>query len=74
MWILSYTLVLKDQKAQLLGFDPQTSHDNDLNLKHSKHIKLFHNNDKTLFIICYNHYLSKILELENQVPKLRFQI
>jgi hypothetical protein len=36
--------------------------------------RLLHNNDKLLFIvIIYNHYLSKISELKNQVPKLGFQ-
>jgi len=27
-----------------------------------------------MFIIIYNHYLLKISELKNQVPKLRFKI
>ncbi len=65
---------MKDKKTQLLGFDLKTSHDSDLNLKHYKHIRLLYNNGKTLFIICYNHYLSKFSKLENQVLKLRFQI
>jgi hypothetical protein len=33
----------------------------------------YHNIDKTLFIILYNHYMPKISELKNQMPKLRFQ-
>jgi hypothetical protein len=31
-------------------------------LKHSKHIRLFNNIDKVVFIIFYNHYLLKISE------------
>jgi len=30
--------------------------------------------NNTVFIIVYNHYLLKISELKNQVPKLRFKI
>jgi len=44
----------------LLGFESQTSHLNELKLRQFKHARLFHNSDKTLFIICYNHYLPKI--------------
>jgi len=51
-----------------------TSHDSDLKLKQSRHIKLIHNNEKILYIICYNQHLSKISTLNNQVLKLRFQI
>ncbi len=29
---------------------------------------------KTMFIILYQYYLLKILELKNQLPKLRFEI
>jgi hypothetical protein len=57
--------ILKQLKVQL-----QTFHGNDLKLRLDT--RLFHKIDKTLFIIFYNHYLSKISELENQVPKLRF--
>ncbi len=38
-------------KIQLLGFQPQTFHDNDLKLRQSKHTRVFHNINKTLFII-----------------------
>jgi hypothetical protein len=40
----------------------------------TRHTRPFHNIDKTLFIMLYNHHLLKILELKNQVLKLRFQI
>jgi hypothetical protein len=56
------------------SFEPQTSHDNDFKMKHSKHTKLLHNINAIQFIIYRNHYLSKISKLKNQVPKLRFQI
>jgi hypothetical protein len=36
--------------------------------------RLLHNIAKPFFIILYDHYLLKISELKNQVPKLRFQI
>jgi len=39
-----------------------------------KHIKLSHNLEETMFIIFYNHYMLKISELKNQMPKLRFKI
>jgi hypothetical protein len=52
----------------------QTFHNSDLKLKKSTHTKLLYNIDKTLFIILYTHYMPKISELKNQVPKLRFQI
>jgi hypothetical protein len=58
----------------MLSLELHTSHDSDLKLKQSRHIRLIHNNDKILFIIYYNHHLSKILTLKNQVLKLRFQI
>ncbi len=61
-------------KAQLSSFESQTFHNNDLRLKQPTHVRLFHNIDKSLFIILYNQYLSKISELKNQMPKLRFQI
>jgi hypothetical protein len=35
---------------------------------------LFHDVNKSVFIILYNHYLLKISELKNQMPKLRFKI
>jgi len=54
------------------GFEPQTFHDGDLKLKQSKHIRLFHNIDKTIFIILYNNYLSKFSKLTNQVLKIKF--
>jgi hypothetical protein len=66
--------ILINLKVQLSGFELQTFNDNDLKLKQFKHIRLLHNIDKTLFIIFYNHYFSKFLELKNQVPKMRFQI
>jgi hypothetical protein len=58
----------------VLGFESQTFHDNDLKLKQSKHIRLFHKIDKAIFIILYNYYMLKISELKNQVSKLSFQI
>jgi len=45
-----------------------------LKLRESKHIKLFHNIDKSLFIILHKHYMPKFSKLKNQVPKLRFKI
>jgi hypothetical protein len=33
-----------------------------------------HKDNKTMFIIFYKHYLPKISELKNQLPKLRFEI
>jgi hypothetical protein len=53
-------------------FELLTFHDNDLKSKQLRHIKVLHNIDK--FIVFYNHYLSKNLELKIQVLKLRFQI
>jgi hypothetical protein len=61
-------------QVQLSSFELQTLHDKDLKLRQSRHTRLFHNIDKTLFIILYIHYLLKILELKNQMLKLRFQI
>jgi len=43
-------------------------------LKQSKHIRLFHNINKTMFIISYNHYLPKISELKTKCQKFKFQI
>lgn len=40
---------------QLSSFQPHTFYDNDLKLGQFKHIKLFDNIDKNLFIILYNH-------------------
>ncbi len=60
-------------KAQLPCFELHTFYDNDLKLRQCKQTQLFHNIEKTLFIILYNHYLLKISELKNQVLKLRFQ-
>jgi hypothetical protein len=34
------------------------------------HLKLSHKGNKTMFIILYKHYLSKISELKNQLLKL----
>jgi len=35
---------------------------------------MFHNIDKTIFIIFYNHFMLKISKLKNQMLKLWFQI
>jgi hypothetical protein len=45
-------------KVKLSGIEPKAFYD--LKLKQSRHIRLFHNIEKTLFIIFYNHYLPKI--------------
>ncbi len=66
--------IIKFWIVDLLGFELQNSHDNDLKLKQFKHIRLFHNIDKILYIICYNHYLPKFSKLKNQVLKLKFKI
>lgn len=55
----------KIQSSQLLGFETHTSHDSNLKLGQSRHTKLFHNIDKVLFDILYNHYLLKISKLKN---------
>jgi hypothetical protein len=41
---------------------------------HIKHTILSHKVLKNVFTIIYNHYLLKISELKNQVPKLIFNI
>jgi hypothetical protein len=48
-----------------------TFQDNDLKLKQSRHIRLFHNIDKTMFIILLNHYLLKI---SNKKPGAKVMI
>jgi hypothetical protein len=42
-------------------------------LKWFRHIRLFHSIEYTSFLIMYNHYLLKFLELKKQVSKLRFK-
>jgi hypothetical protein len=61
--------ILINLKVQESKFEPQTFHDSDLKLEQSKHIRLFHNIDKTMFIIFYNHYLPKISN-KKQVNKV----
>jgi predicted small integral membrane protein len=73
LFIICVKILIKS-KVQLLGFELQIFHNNDLRLKQFKHTRLFHKIGSTLFIILYNHYLSKNSKLKNQVPKLRFQI
>jgi hypothetical protein len=55
----------------LWGFEPQTFRDDDLKLKQSKHIRLFHNIDTTLFIILYNHYLSKKFKINKSGAEIK---
>jgi hypothetical protein len=51
-----------------------------LNLKHAKSLdfcqtlRLSHKDNNVIFISLYKHYVSKISELKNQLPKLRFEI
>ncbi len=56
--------ILINLKVQLSRFELQTFHDNDLELKQSKHTRLFHNIDENLFFIFHIHYLPKISELK----------
>ncbi len=58
----------------LLMFEPHTFKDKILTLQQSRHIRLFENIEPCVLIIIYNHYMSKFLELKNQVLKLRFKI
>jgi hypothetical protein len=58
-WFIICAKILINLKVQESKFEPQTFHDSDLKLKQSRHIRLFHNIDKTMFIIIYNHYLPK---------------
>jgi hypothetical protein len=37
-------------------------------------LRLFHKDNKILFIVLYKYYVPKKLELKNQLPKLRFEI
>jgi hypothetical protein len=37
-------------------------------------LRLFHKDNKIMFIILYKHYLSKISKLKNQLPKLIIEI
>jgi hypothetical protein len=60
---------------KIKSFDRKPSfHDNELKLGESKHIRLFRNFDKFMFIILYSHYLLKISKLKTQGSKLKFQI
>jgi len=58
-------------KVKLLGFEPKTFHDNVLKLKQYKQTRLLHNIHKALFIILYNHYLSKISEIKKLRAKIK---
>jgi hypothetical protein len=71
VFIICVEILIKS-KVQLSSLE--TFHNTDLKLKQSKHIRLFHNIDKTLFIIFYNHCLPKISKLQNQMLNLNNQI
>jgi hypothetical protein len=51
-----YVKILIKSKVQLSSFET-------LELKQFRHIRFFHNIDKTLFIIFYNHCLPNISKL-----------
>jgi len=61
-------------KVQLLGFNHRLSNIESKRLKQSGHTRLFHTLEERLFIILYSYYLSKNLELKNQVLKFKFEI
>jgi hypothetical protein len=42
-----------------------------LKTKQSRHTRLFHNIDKSLFIVLYNHYMLKISELKKLGAKVK---
>jgi hypothetical protein len=54
LFIICVKILIKSN-MQLSSFQPHTCYDNDLKLGQFKHINLFHNIDKILFIILYNH-------------------
>jgi hypothetical protein len=54
LFIICVKIFIKSS-IQLSSFQPHTFYDNDLKLGQFKHIKLFDNIDKNLFIILYNH-------------------
>jgi hypothetical protein len=60
LFIICVKILIKS-KVQLSSFE--TFHNSDLRLKQSRHIRLFHNIDKTLFIIFYKHCLQKNLKI-----------
>ncbi len=72
--IKSKGLTIRFWIVDLLGLKLLTPHHSGLQKRKSRQSRLFDNNDKSLFIICYNHYLSKISNFKNQVLKLNFQI
>jgi len=61
----------KSSTSNLNHRPSMTFPDNDLKLKQSRHIRLFHNIDKTMFIILLNHYLLKI---SNEKPGAKVMI
>jgi len=60
LFIICVKILIKS-KVQLSSFE--TFHNSDLRLRQFRHTRLFHNIDKTLFIIFYNHCLPKISKL-----------
>jgi len=66
--------ILIKSKFSLSRFEPHTSKDKVLTLKWFRPTRLSHNTKYIAFINIYKKYMSKISELKNQVPKLRFKI
>ncbi len=54
-----------------MRFELETFEYLDSRLRQFGHTRLFHNHEEWLFIILYTHYLLKILELKNQMSKLK---
>ncbi len=69
--LTSCAKILINLKVQLSRFELQTFQDNDIELKQSKHLRLFHNINEILFFIFYNHYLPIISKLKNLGAKVR---
>jgi hypothetical protein len=70
LFVICVKILIKS-KVQLSGFELQTFHKNSLRLRQSKHTRLFHNIEKILFIILYNHYLSKKFRIKKASAKVK---
>jgi len=68
--MMGITIFLKFCMVKYLSF--QTFCENDLKLKQFTHTRLFHNIDKTLFIIFYNHFSIENFKIEK--PSVKVEI
>jgi hypothetical protein len=53
-------------KVKLSKFESQTFHDNDIELKQSKHTRLFHNIDKIVFFIFHKSLPTEIFRFKKR--------